>query len=1153
MMPKGLLLITLLVASLVTFLAGPAALAVSRPGDVLVAPARDPASLTSNKGAFGGPPGPRSFTTFESGPVRPLALSADGQYLYAANTPDNRLEVFAVHDLGLTHLRSVPVGLEPVALAVSPTGDEVWVVNHLSDSVSVVDIAADVPHVKSTLWVGDEPRDIVFAGSANNKRAFITTAHRGQNAPFDPQLDTPSVPRADVWVFAADDPEDGPVTILNLFGDTPRALAVNADGTRVYAAVFLSGNRTTTLPPPAGQPFPKAPPSASADGVTQPNTGLIVQFDGTNWVDELGQTWNNRMWFSLPDFDVFEINATANPPREIRSFASVGTVLFNMAVNPKTGAVYVSNTEALNMVRFAGEANRANTTVQGHLADHRITVIKDGLVNPRDLNKHLDYGAPVGSADDRAKSLSLPTDMVVSSDGATLYVTAFGSQKIAAIDIAALENNSFGADPERHAELSAGGPGGVVLDEGRARLYVLTRFDMGVSVVDTQNMTETSHVTMYNPEPASVTEGRPFLYDARLTSSRGNDSCATCHVFGNLDALAWDLGDPDGEVKDSPNDYHPSSIGQPVSRTFHPMKGPMTTQSMRGLPRHGPMHWRGDRTGTNPVGGETLEEAAFKEFNEAFIGLMAREEEISDADMQKFTDFALQIAYPPNPIRALDNSLNSVEAFGETLYRQGVIRGDNGNLEICVTCHIINEAAGIFGTTGTMAFNSQPGEKDFKIPHFRDQYQKVGMHGWSFSSPTFKGDQIRGYSYNHNGATSTTFILDDLRLPADQLAGLRAFLFAFPAESAPVLGQQVTVSQETASKSIARLDLLMAQGQVTAPIPECDLVASGFVDGVFRGWQMTRSGQFLPDDAVDVLNTEEMKSLAQAPGNRITFTCTPWGSGRRIGIDQDEDGLFDKIELAQGSNPADAESKEFVPAAGNWFNPARPGHGLDIQRSGDLLAITWYTYADDGTPTWYQTSGPLLNAKSGDKGTGGFVGELLRFSWNHQVGEAGFETAGSLALTFADKRHATLEWTLGTSSGSEPVEFFAFAEGDTIVDFTGMWFDGGEPGYGLSVASQGDTRAVVVFFYDAAGFARWALGSGDNGIESVVELLSFSGFCPGCDWVEPTTVPAGGIQFAFTAQTAGLVNLSADFPGLADSLWVREVPMTRLTTDATNF
>src|SRR5262245_33621252 len=33
-----------------------------------------------------------SFVEFESGQVRPLAMSPDKQYLFAVNTPDNRLE-----------------------------------------------------------------------------------------------------------------------------------------------------------------------------------------------------------------------------------------------------------------------------------------------------------------------------------------------------------------------------------------------------------------------------------------------------------------------------------------------------------------------------------------------------------------------------------------------------------------------------------------------------------------------------------------------------------------------------------------------------------------------------------------------------------------------------------------------------------------------------------------------------------------------------------------------------------------------------------------------------------------------------------------------------------------------------------------------------
>lgn len=40
-----------------------------------------------------------SITIFESGQVRPLEMSSNGQLLYAVNTADNRLEIFAVRPM----------------------------------------------------------------------------------------------------------------------------------------------------------------------------------------------------------------------------------------------------------------------------------------------------------------------------------------------------------------------------------------------------------------------------------------------------------------------------------------------------------------------------------------------------------------------------------------------------------------------------------------------------------------------------------------------------------------------------------------------------------------------------------------------------------------------------------------------------------------------------------------------------------------------------------------------------------------------------------------------------------------------------------------------------------------------------------------------
>ncbi len=200
-----------------------------------------------------------SFIAFESGQVRPIAMSPDGTRLFVVNTPDNRLEIFDVGAKGISHRTSISVGMEPVAVA-APSSSELWVVNHLSDSVSIVDVSAPAPRVVRTLLVGDEPRDIVFAGTAA-KRVFITTAHRGQHRTHpslsgvpgagDPQLTTPGIGRADVWVFDASNPGTSlggtPVKIIVLFTDTPRALAVSPNGATVYAAAFTSGNMTTSI------------------------------------------------------------------------------------------------------------------------------------------------------------------------------------------------------------------------------------------------------------------------------------------------------------------------------------------------------------------------------------------------------------------------------------------------------------------------------------------------------------------------------------------------------------------------------------------------------------------------------------------------------------------------------------------------------------------------------------------------------------------------------------------------------------------------------------------------------------------------------------------------------------------------------------------
>ncbi|HYP52405.1 MAG TPA: hypothetical protein VEQ42_02630, partial [Pyrinomonadaceae bacterium] len=83
--------------------------------------------------------GPVPFRNFESPQVHPLALTPDGTRLLAVNSPNGTLSVFQLNTGTPVLTAEIPVGLEPVSVAAR-SDREAWVVNWLSDSVSVVDL-----------------------------------------------------------------------------------------------------------------------------------------------------------------------------------------------------------------------------------------------------------------------------------------------------------------------------------------------------------------------------------------------------------------------------------------------------------------------------------------------------------------------------------------------------------------------------------------------------------------------------------------------------------------------------------------------------------------------------------------------------------------------------------------------------------------------------------------------------------------------------------------------------------------------------------------------------------------------------------------------------------------------------------------------------
>ena len=711
-------------------------------------------------------------------------------------------------------------------------------------------------------------------------------------------------------------------------------------------------------------------PAANHAGDPAPEVGLIVQFDNASgeWRGPAGRNWSNGIRFDLPDHDVFAIDAATLATTA--DFEHVGTVLFNMTTHPVTGTLYVSNTEAQNLTRFEGAGVAGGSTVQGNLAQARITVIDPGSgdVAPRHLNKHIDYAvrpAPPGTAD---HSLATPLDMAISGDGNTLYVAAFGSSRVGVLETAALEADSF--DPAQvsanYLAVSGGGPAGLALDEARGRLYVYTRFDNAVSVLDLATGQELTHVPVHNPEPPHVVRGRPILYDATATSSNGEASCAACHIFGDMDSLAWDLGDPDGDVTFNPQVIElelgaggaPSPInGTGSSRDFHPMKGPMTTQTLRGMLHSGHMHWRGDRA--NGFFGIDLPDTgdarlSFLNFIVAFPGLLGDARTPEDLSLQQqisdFADFALALMLPPNPIRRLDNALRDPadpdepsELRGREFFMGDVGSGISDGINApglgfsCEGCHRLDPAEGFFGTGGAASFENET--QIVKVPHLRNAYQKIGMFGGphvEFVNPgdnQHQGSQVRGTGFLHDGSLDTLFrffqgivfnpIVDLTQTPIGFQGGdpqrrdVEAFMLAFDSDLPPIAGQQVTLGPGADVAIHDRVTLLIERA--SAPFVskhlggetrECDLIARGRLGGETRAFLYEPDlGRFVTDRAAEApLADAALRALAEEPLQELTYTCVPAGSGRRAALDRDRDGVRDGDERDAGTDPANPGS-----------------------------------------------------------------------------------------------------------------------------------------------------------------------------------------------------------------------------------------------------
>lgn len=633
--------------------------------------------------------------TFASPQADPVAISPDGTLVLVAATTSNRVDAIATAtDTVVGH---VPVGMDPVSVAFRPDGQEAWVSNHVSDSVSVIDtnpasasyleVVETVQSLAGGVTLFDEPVGIAFA--ENGEKAYVALSSTNEIAVVDTALcQTPCTP------YEVSD-------VLSISAQEPRAMVVR--GGRLFVAAFESFNKSE---------LSVCGNLTGTGGVgDQCSMGLqeLLQFITNPNVPAAVK--NIVIDPQVPDRDLFVFRTSDD--QLLEAVSGVGTLLYGLAVS-SGGDVFVSQADARNAEN--GDDGEFLVALDNRMFLNQVTRVDcgGGDGNPCGSPTRFDLEPAPPSQPALSNALATPYGVQVSGDDSTLVLTAAGTSRVftlnpttgAVLDILDLEDPGVSGDEGQQI------PRGVALwskpdapgQGAPLKAYVLNTLDNSVTVVDVSNPSNLVRGARIpvgdDPTPDAVRRGR-IAFNNAFGSSTGTFSCASCHPDGNTDQLLWRIG---GDC---------TAIGCP------PGDEPRSTMPIRGLRDTVPLHW--DGTLGDPFGGRDGSTASnlppscdvndphtcFRDLVEAsFSGVMCDQTGscpvcdtqaqtcpsgalLSNAEREDMATFLERVSYPPARSRSIDDAVTATAVTGfEDFFMD---QGNGGNPDTCADsnagCH----------------------------------------------------------------------------------------------------------------------------------------------------------------------------------------------------------------------------------------------------------------------------------------------------------------------------------------------------------------------------------------------------------------------------------------------------------------------------------
>lgn len=202
---------------------------------------------------------------------------------------------------------------------------------------------------------------------------------------------------------------------------------------------------------------------------------------------------------------------------------------------------------------------------------------------------------------------------------------------------------------------------------------------------------------------------------------------------------------------------------------------------------------------------------------------------------------------------------------------------------------------------------------------------------------------------------------------------------------------------------------------------------------------------------------------------------------------------------------------------GVWWDPARPGQGVQFIDGNGARAGVWYTYDANGEDTWVTLTQSIPGSTLFDLRR--YTGPSFNATWDFRQVDS--KRVGSATLFTPTSSNMRMSYSLDGKSGT--LSLVPFVSG-SMGKFTGIWWDPLESGRGMQIVHQGNQISGAWYLFDGSGIDQWYTFAGSfNGESGDFDLLRFSGPALGTFWnadLVRSTV-AGTARIEFSSDTLG--------------------------------